>query len=120
MELAIIILGSARVILSGRGGRMTRGDVQLALCEQAQWPPCARHAGMASVSARPPAPTIPGLDKSLRSSAPWQAGDPGVRSAVTKASNCRPHPRHSYSNKGINRDFINKGMPRKGRGERGA
>ncbi len=56
---------------------------------------------MASVSLRPAVPTMPGLESSFSRSALSQAGQAGVRFAVTKASNWLPQPRQAYSNNGI-------------------
>ena len=96
------MLLSARVILAG-SGRMTPGRCQLneLLCEHPQCPPWDLHEGMAAVSLRPPVPTMPGEERSFCRSAPRHAGQAASREAVTKASKCRPHPRHAYSNMGI-------------------
>src|SRR3569832_2370837 len=66
-------------------------------CEHPQCPPCDLHAGMASVSRRPPVPTMPGDDSSFSRSPAWHSGHAAGRVAVTNASKCRPHPRHAYS-----------------------
>ena len=44
---------------------------------------------------------MPGVENSFWRSSPSQAGQAGIRSAVTKASNSRPQPRQAYSNKGM-------------------
>jgi len=49
----------------------------------------------------PPAPTMPGLDKSFFRLALWQPGQAGVRWAVTNASNVSPQSVHRYSKMGM-------------------
>jgi YVTN family beta-propeller protein len=65
---------------------------------------------MASVSLRPPVPTMPGDERSFCRSSPWQSGQAAARDEVTNASKCRPHPRHAYSNMGITGRFYQAGM----------
>ena len=48
-----------------------------------------------------PTPTSPGLERSLASFSLWQPGHDGVRSAVTKASNCVPQSLQEYSKMGM-------------------
>ena|SRR6188474_65547 len=84
---------------------ITRSQLSEGPCEQAQCPPCDLHDGIASVSRRPAVPTMPGDDSSFCRSSPWHDGQDAAREAVTKASKCRPHPRHAYSNMGMGRFY---------------
>jgi hypothetical protein len=60
----------------------------------------------ASAPARPAAaPTIPGRESSFARLAPLHAGQEGVRSAVTNASNGLLQSRQRYSYKGIRRFY---------------
>lgn len=58
--------------------------------------------GQDASSLRPAdAPTIPGRESSFERLTPLHAGQDGVRSAVTNASNGLLQSRHTYSYRGI-------------------
>ena len=60
--------------------------------------------GQDAASLRPAeAPTMPTRDSSLERLTPLHAGQDGVRSAVTNASNGLLQSRHRYSYRGIRR-----------------